>query len=150
MGANQLQEFFREKKARATPADVDWAAKRDAWINAVGNLYDVIEKSYLAGTLDSVTIDRGRMKGVTEPFIGDYSIPEMALTVGNEMVLFSPKAAQVVGAAGRMDVRGDRGEATIVCQPGDRWALIISRTPKLQLVELNEETFLDMLRSVMR
>lgn len=56
----------------------------------------------------------------------------------------------MAGFAGRADVWGDRGEATLVRQPGDRWMLVASRTPTLRLVPLTEESFLELLRSVMR
>ena len=160
MAKNQLSEFFREKQAKAKPADADWLAKRDAWISAVERLYDTIEKTYLAETKSAVKVDRSRRKEITEPYIGAYSISEMALAVGEELVVFSPKGVNLVGAAGRVDVRGDRGEAMIVRQPGDRWSLVVSRTPSLRLVPITgdnaspvkggDEALLDLLRSVMR
>jgi len=56
----------------------------------------------------------------------------------------------LAGAASRVDVRGDRGEAMIVRQPEDGWALVVSRTPTLRLAPLTDEMFLELLRSVMR
>lgn len=159
MGKNQLSEFFREKQAKSKPSDIDWKAKRDAWIRAVGKLYDTLEK-YLAGAKDTVKVDRTRQKQVTEQYIGEYSIPEMALAVGEEVVVFSPKGVNLVGAAGRIDVQGDRGEAMIVRQPGDRWSLVLSRAPSLRLAPITgddaspikngDEVLLELLRSVMR
>ena len=115
-------------------------------------MYDTIARDYLglADITDIVEVDRTRMKTVQEQHIGSYEIPEMTLAVGDEQVLFSPKGVNVIGAAGRVDVRGDRGEAMLVRQPDDRWSLVLSRTPKLQLVPLDDESFLEMLRSVMR
>ena len=152
MAKEQLKEFLREKKEKATPTGMDWAAKRDAWIKAVNDLYGAIADDYLglADMTDIVQVDRDRMKTVEEPHIGSYSIPEMMLTVGDEQVLFSPKGVNVFGAAGRVDVQGDRGEATLVRQSDDRWSLVVSRSPTLKLVPLNDESFLEMLRSVMR
>ncbi len=147
---NPLKEFFRQKQEKAKPADIDWAGKRDGYIQAVGRLYDTIEKEYLATANDVVRIDRSQSKAMHEPYIGNYSIPEMTLAVGDERVVFSPKGLNVVGAAGRVDVRGDRGEATIVRQPEENWSLVLSRSPHLQLVELTDATFLDMMRRVMR
>jgi len=150
MAKNQLNEFFREKKAKVAPADIDWAAKRDSWICAVEKLYDTIEKDYLALAKNNLKIDRSRQKTVTEQYIGDYSIGELAIAAGDEIVLFSPKGVNLAGAASRVDVRGDRGEAMIVRQPEDGWALVVSRTPTLRLAPLTDEMFLELLRSVMR
>ena len=86
MANHLLNEFLREKKAKATPADVDWTGKRDAWIDAVEKLYDTIENNYLATAKDAAKVDRGRIKIVTEPYIGDYSIAEMTLAVGDDVI----------------------------------------------------------------
>lgn len=149
MASKQLNEFFKEKVAKSMPSDVDWEAKRDAWIAAVGKLYDTIQKEYLE-SVDIVKVDRSRMKTVQEAYIGDYTIAELTLAVGDELVVFSPKGVNVLGAAGRVDVRGDRGEATLVRQGGDQWVLVSDRAPILKFAPLSEETFLGMLRSIMR
>ncbi len=152
MASKHITEFFLEKKAKATSSNVDWSAKRDQWIQAVENLYDTVANDYLGSDdiAGIVTVDRTRTKSVQEQSIGSYSIHEMILAVGDEEVLFSPKGVNVLGAKGRVDVRGDRGEATLVRQLDDQWSLVLSRTPKLQLVPLSDESFLAMLRSVMR
>jgi len=148
--SNQLKEFFREKQTRASQTGIDWVAKRDDWIEAVEKLFDTIDEEYLAAVKDSVQVDRTHLKSVQEPQIGEYKIAELALTVGDEQVVFSPKGVNVIGAAGRVDVRGDRGEATLVRNADRSWSLVLARTPRLQLVPLTDETFLEMLRSVMR
>jgi len=152
MASDQIKEFLREKQAEAISKGIDWSAKRQSWINAVANLYSTISNGYLgsAEIHELVQVDDSRMKTVWEPHIGAYSIPELLLAVGDEQVLFSPKGVNVVGAEGRVDVQGDRGEATLVRQSGDQWSLVLARTPKLQLVPLNDESFLQMLRSIMR
>jgi len=88
MAKNQLNEFFREKKAKAAPADIDWAAKRDSWICAVEKLYDTIEKDYLALAKNNLKIDRSRQKTVTEQYIGDYSIGSWRLPPATRLSCF--------------------------------------------------------------
>jgi hypothetical protein len=149
MAQDQLQKFFQEKKRKAHAADIDWAAKRDAWIAAVGDLYRTIEEDYLKAAKADVDITR-REKGVMENYVGQYRIPELVLRVGDEEVVFSPKGANVVGAQGRIDVQGDRGEATIVWQGEKRWSIVISRTPSLRLVPLAADSLGEMLKGIMR
>lgn len=153
MASEQIKEFLREKteKARAMSAGIDWAAKRDAWIGAVEQLYDRIEHDYLgpADIAAYVRVDRSRVKTIEEQHIGTYSIAELNLRVGDEQVLFSPKGVNTVGAQGRVDVRGERGEANLVRQADDTWSLVVARSPRLQLAPLDEECFLAMLRGVM-
>jgi hypothetical protein len=152
MAKQQLKDFLREKTERSTASGIDWISKRDAWIKAVERLYETIATDYLdfAAVGDAIAVDRSRMKPVREMYVGDYRIPEMTVTVGDEQVVFTPMGLNVVGAQGRVDVQGERGEASLVLHDEHQWSLVISRTPKLQLVPLNEDSFLELLRSVMR
>lgn len=149
MSQDQLRELFHEKKQKAKSANRDWTAKREAWIKAVKDLYHTIEDDYLKSAKDDVEITQSD-KVVTENYIGDYQIPELNLRVGDEQVSFSPKGTNVVGAQGRIDIRGDRGDATLIWQGGANWSIVASRVPKLQLVPLTADTLADVLRGIMR
>jgi hypothetical protein len=149
MAQNQLQEFFHNKKQKAKPADIDWTAKRDHWIQAVKDLYHTIEEEYLKAAKDDVDVKR-QNKEVKEDFIGEYQVPELILRVGNEQVVFSPKGTNILGAKGRIDVQGERGEANIVWQDGNHWSIVVSRVPKPQLVPLTADSLESMLREIMR
>jgi molybdopterin-binding protein len=148
MTQNQLHEFFRGKKQKAGPDGIDWVTRRDAWIRAVKELYQTVTDDYLKAAKADVEIDYPD-KVVTESSIGVYHISELSLRVGDEVVLFSPKGTNIVGAKGRIDVFGDRGEATIVWL-GDRWSVIASRAPMLRLIDLNAESFSEILKDIMR
>ena len=91
-----------------------------------------------------------RDKGVTENDVGEYRIKELVLRVGDEDVVFSPRGVNILGAMGRIDVQGDRGEATIVWQGENRWSIVISRTPTVRLVPLAVDSLAEMLRGIMR
>jgi hypothetical protein len=149
MSQDQLQFFFHEKKQKAKPANIDWAAKRDAWLRAVTALHRTIVEDYLKAAREDVEIIQ-QDRIVTESFIGEYRVPELVLRVGDEQVVFSPKGINVVGAQGRIDVQGDRGEATIIWQGDDHWSIVAARVPVLRLVPLSAETLADVLRSIMR
>ena len=149
MAQDQLQKLFHEKKEKAKPADIDWGAKRDAWIAAVNDLYRTIEDDYLKAAKADVEITR-RNRDAREFYIGVYQIPELVLRVGDEEVVFSPQAANVIGAQGRIDVEGERGDATIVWQGENRWSIVASRTPQVRLIELTADSLADILRVVMR
>jgi hypothetical protein len=151
MVEQEVREFFREKKANARLGKVDWKAKKSRWVKAVGDLFRKIIDEYLAGPIREKTIAVSfRQKRVVEDRIGQYTIRELILCAGEEVVILSPKAANVVGASGRIDLRGDLGEVNIVLQTGGRWSIIESRTPTLKLVPLTQESLLAALRRVMR
>jgi len=149
MAHDQLRELFLEKKQKAKPANIDWAAKRDAWIKAVTTLYLTIVNDYLKAAKDDVEISQPD-KIVSENFVGEYHIRELVLRVGEEQVVFSPKGTNVVGAQGRIDVRGERGDATIVWQGNDQWRIVVSRVPRLRLVPLTAQSLAEALRGIMR
>jgi len=150
MSAKLLQEFFRAKKAEADQAEhVDWTAKKNDWITAVKDLYDQID-TWLATSIKNGDIAISRhSKAITEDYIGEYEVDELRLTVGDEIVEFSPKGALVVGASGRVDIIGNRGIETLILQPGPRWSVVASKTPTLKLVELTADSLLEALKAVM-
>jgi hypothetical protein len=149
MAKDQLLQFFSDKTKKAKPDHIDWTAKRDAWVNAVQEFFRTIEEDFLKAAKEVVEVTRTD-KNVSEEPIGAYRIPELRLRVADEEVVFSPKGANVVGAKGRIDVRGDRGEATILWQEGDRWSIVISRIPQLRLVPVDADSLAEMLKGIMR
>jgi hypothetical protein len=151
MAANRLKEFFREKKAKAGPGDIDWQARKDAWVKAIGELYKTIREEYLAAAVaDGMVKISVESKEIMEDYIGRYKVPVLVLQVGQEKAQFFPKGTNIVGATGRIDLVGDMGEVTIVQQVSDRWAVVASRTPTLKIIPLDEESLLEALKSVMR
>ena len=151
MSAEKLREFFQEKKSKAESGNVDWEAKKDAWIQAIKDLYKVITEQYLAPSIADGTVAVSREEQRIEEYpIGAYTVPVLVLLVGDEKAVLLPKGTNIVGATGRIGLRGDMGERTIVRQSEDRWCLVETRTPTLKLTELNEESLLAALKSVMR
>src|ERR1039458_2111707 len=64
---------------------------------------------------------------------------DLVLSVGDEKVTFSPKGRNVVGSQGRIDVFGESGQAMLVVQPGPRWSVVTSRSPRLKIEPLDEQ-----------
>ncbi len=149
MASDQLRELFHQKKENAKAANVDWAAKRDAWIKAVNDLYATIENEYLREAKSDVQIRRAD-RIVTENFIGEYHISDFVLQVGDEHVIFSPKGTIIVGARGRIDVRGDRGEANLIWHGDKGWSFVAARVPTLRLLPLSADSLAEVLRGIMR
>jgi len=149
--AQNLREFFRQKRRSAKTKNIDWAARRDSWIKAVENLYKKIVQSYLAAPISEGSVTVGyREKAIFEEYIGEYQVRELVVRTGDEKVVFSPKAAVVVGGIGRLDLVGDFGEVSLLRKPWGRWFIIASRAPAVRVFPLNEESLLIALKSVMR
>ncbi len=144
-----VREFFHAKKQKAG-GDIDWQAKKAAWIQTVENLYQTIQH-FLAAPIKAGDLSVARSpKTVVEEYIGQYEVDELILQVGNERAVISPKGINIVGASGRVDLIGERGERTLVVQSGNRWGIVVSRSPTVKVIPLDESSLLESLKDVMR
>lgn len=146
-----LTELFNKKQQRAgLGTDINWDERRDRYLAAVRDLYEQI-KTMLAEPLGQKKLTlQQRPKDLTESYIGTYSVNDLVLVVGDEQVRFSPRGRNIVGAAGRVDVIGERGEATLIVQPDSRWGFVQTRQPTLHVVPFDESTLAEVLQLVMR
>lgn len=149
---DQLVDFLRTRKEQAPSQEIDWQTKRDTWVHAVESLYELV-KEMLRDSIASrdVTVRTVDMQ-VTEDFIGTYSIPALELSVGNERGEFRPKGVTVIGATGRVDIRGDGDTVTLLRDKADvtsGWTVIVQRVPHLRTLPLDRESLKYALERVM-
>ena len=150
MADNKLSEFLRDKKTKSANVTINWEAKRKVWVQAVKELYKEITDRYITSAIEDGSVKvSSKDTQITEEYIGDYTVPELHLQVGNERVVFSPKCMNIVGASGRIDLSGDMGEGTII-REDHGWAIVSARVPKRKVIPLNEESLLEALKTVMR
>jgi hypothetical protein len=150
MDKNLTDLLSRKQKQSAANASINWDERRDKYLEDVSDLYDQIQKIFAEPIRQkSVTLQR-RPKQLTENYIGTYSIDDLILVIGTEQVRFSPRGRNILGAAGRVDVLGERGDETLILQPDSRWGFVQSRLPKLSIVDFDESTLAEILNLVMR
>ena len=134
---------------------VDWEAKKRDWIDAVQRLYDTIENDiFKDARVEGLVKIWPRDVEVEERYIGRYTIPELVVQIGVEEVVFSPKAVNVIGASGRVDLVGGRDRATIIREwdpntQQEGWSIVEMRLPSRKLVPLTKDSLLAALRAVM-
>lgn len=153
---DDLREFLRERQAKsASGSKIDWEAKKRDWIEAVKGLYETITKDIFKDALAEklVKIQRRDAK-IVERYVGRYTIPELIVQIGGEEVVFSPKAVNVIGASGRIDLIGERDQATIIREwdpdaQQEGWSIVEMRLPSRKLVPLTKDSLLAALRAVM-
>jgi hypothetical protein len=148
--ANQLTEFLEDRKGKAH--GVDWHAKKEEWIAALLRLHDKIGQLLEPSVSKGVATKMTTWIEITEDFIGTYSAPELRLVVGDDRVVFSPKALNVYGAAGRVDVKGDRDVIALIRLPAEasgEWQFVLQRVPKLVTAPLDERSLVNALEHVM-
>ena len=85
---------------------------------------------------------------VTEDLVGTYSIPIFEMTVG----AFRPKGVTVIGASGRVDIRGEGDTVTLLRDQEEvhsGWTVVLQRVPRLKTAPLDGESLKYALEKVM-
>jgi hypothetical protein len=80
---------------------------------------------------------------VTEHYIGTYTMPALELSVGAERVEFRPKGIMMLGAEGRVDIRGEGDTVTPIksAENGDsEWTVVVQRVPHLRTAPLDRDS----------
>ena len=148
--ADQLVDFLRNRKEHAPATEIDWQSKRDSWVRAVEGLYDLVREMLRPSIAVEDVIVHTFDVQVTEDFIGTYSIPVLELSVGSERVELRPKGLTVIGAEGRVDLRGAGDTVTLLKVPAKgEWEIVLQRVPHLKMVNLDRESLKDALERVM-
>lgn len=150
MNQNLADLFQRKQKQSAGGSGVDWDDRRTKYLAAIDDLYRQIEAA-LAEPIDqhTVTLQR-RSKNLSENHIGTYRVDDLILLAGDEQVRFSPRGRNIVGASGRVDVLGERGEVNLIVQFDGRWGFVQTRQPTLKVVPFDETSLGEVLKLVMR
>ena len=146
---NELHAYLRQKAASTASAEneVDWKEKKDKWLRHVAGLYKMIEGWIAPLETDGTVRSQTSSESFEEDYIGQYQTDVLMLFIGNQRVEFHPKGTLIIGADGRVDVRGQRGIRTLVLK-GEKW-FIVERSPRLKTLPFNEDSFQDVLREVM-
>src|SRR4051794_9429171 len=119
----------KKQKQSGSGAGIDWDDRRDKYIAGVRVLYDQI-KAMLAEPINQKTVTVSeREKPLTENYIGTYSVDDLIVLIGDEQIRFSPRGRNIAGAAGRVDVIGENGEAVLLLQADSQWGFVQSRQP---------------------
>jgi len=149
---DQLVDFLRARKQQATSQEIDWQAKKDTWLRSVETLYGLVQEMLRDSIASKDVAIRTFDTQVTEDFVGTYSIPVLEMTVGTERVEFRPKGVTVIGASGRVDVRGERDTVTLLKDPQGvetGWTVVLQRVPSLRTAPLDRESLKYALERVM-
>ena len=141
--------LHKKQKQSNTGESIDWDDRRQSYLQAVGELYTLIETVFADPIQDGTVKLRRRSKSLTEDHIGTYAADDLVLLIGDEQVRFSRADGTSWGPrAGSMS-------SVSTARPGlilrdSAWWLVQSRQPTLRIIRLNESSFADVLNLVMR
>jgi hypothetical protein len=146
----KLQDLIRRKtKPSGNGESVDWDDRREKYLKAVEDLYALMASVLADPIADGTVKVRRRPKDLTEDYLGTYAVDDLLLLFGDEQVRFSPRGRNILGAEGRVDVVGERGEANLILRDA-AWWLVQARQPRLRTARLDDSTIADVLNLVMR
>ena len=145
-----LAEILEKKQKQARGGGINWDERRDRFIAAVDDLYRQIERMLADAIAKKTVAVQRRAKDLSEAHIGNYKVDDLILLIGDEQVRFSPRGRNVGNFAGRVDVLGERGEASLLVQTDGRWGFVQTRQPTLRVVPLDESSLAEVLELVMR
>jgi hypothetical protein len=144
-----LHAFLRSKATSRAELEeqIDWQARKQEWLTALNDLYGLV-KSWLQPLENDGTV-RYPPAHITirEDHIGTYKVDVLTILIGKQRIAFHPKGTLIIGADGRVDVRGQRAVRTLILSDGE-W-VVVERTPQLRTFPFNEDSFQDLLREIM-
>ena len=146
---NGLHAFVRSKAAATAQAEPqpDWEARKQNWLRHLEDLHGLVRTWLQPLVHDGTVRCSTRPVSLEEDFIGEYQADALTLLIGNQSVAFHPKGTLIVGADGRVDVRGQRAVRTMVLK-GGKW-FVVEQSPQLRTLPFTEESFQRVLEEVM-
>ena len=112
-------DFVESKISKAKA--IDWDAKKNLWLGKVNELYGHIGL-WLGDLTQSgkVSLSTDEEVSVVEEHIGPYTVPVMKIGIGDETIRLDPVGTLIIGASGRVDIKGRAGNAMLVLLGKDK------------------------------
>lgn len=115
MDEKSFEKFLTEQtKPISTQKKIDWEKEKKEFINFLNALYSKIESSlneYVESGKISITKEN---IAIEEEYIGKYNVDRMVVSFGQNRIVLTPIGTNLIGAKGRVDMKGPKGMAKIV------------------------------------
>ena len=159
LGIQGLHAVLRKAGARNVDQKQRLAARQQRWIQELQQLCDRIQQEWLSSLVASGEVTLAAIEvPLNEQLIGSYRAPGLLINLADRDVRLEPKGTMVIGAAGRADLQGPGGFATLVLESPDlplkpfhecafTWSLV-ARSPRVVKIPLDANTFADALLQV--
>ena len=117
MSSKSFDEFVNQQSERASQHKIDWSSQRDEWMDYLDQFYDVVER-FLQKYVDEkkIQIDY-KTRQLHEEYIGAYDARFLVVRIGSSNIHFEPIGTILIGAKGRVDMKGPQGTVKFVLVP---------------------------------
>lgn len=151
-GKEALLEMLREERAKKEQSqDIDWATKREQWLQSLQELMQQIREWLSAAEDEGLLSVEDSTFPVTEDYIGEYDAPGLVISspVGRQVDV-RPYALLVIGARGRVHMESGPKREMLLRNDEGEW-LLASREAGgiINTLPLTEETFSETLRAIL-
>jgi hypothetical protein len=113
MGRQEFEKYLRTKPDEQKKFSKEKALEE--WRHYLEVLYGTIEKwveDYVSNGI--VQINKDKTVKLYEEFSGEYDVKAIDLCFHGKTILFEPVGTMLVGAKGRIDVKGKNGQVTFI------------------------------------
>lgn len=115
MGIKELDTFLvKQTNQIQTSKEVNWVKVKTEWLGQIDRLYSKII-AWLSQLNHSNQIQHElRNLHLNEEHLGDYPTQMLVLKLANQEVVLEPVGRIIIGAKGRVDLRGKAGEVKLL------------------------------------
>ena len=109
-------EEFLKKKKKENGKKIDWDNRKKLWLKSLEILFNDIDKWL------SPHIKKGEVEilkstiTIREEHIGEYETQKIQINIGNGFIYVKPVGTIVLGAYGRVDLYGTKGDRILILE----------------------------------
>jgi hypothetical protein len=115
--SDTFDEFVKQQRAQAQSEKIDLVEELSTWLGKLDSLYEQV-RYFL-----QEYVDKGDIKiecssiDMYEELLGGYRASKLTISIGQIVVNLDPIGTFLIGARGRVDMKGPRGVARFVVVP---------------------------------
>ncbi|AQV15308.1 MULTISPECIES: hypothetical protein [Acinetobacter calcoaceticus/baumannii complex] len=115
--SNNFDQFIQKHVKETKTVELDLEKEKSIWLDNIDKFYELAKKS-LEKYIDNKTITFTYVDRIlTEELLGSYSVKEVQITIGREVVKLCPIGTFLIGARGRIDMIGPKGKVRFTIVP---------------------------------
>jgi hypothetical protein len=176
MSKTDFDVFINQQAKVKSDKSIDWEAERDEWLKYLSVFYKKVEGFLKEYVTDGRVACKYTEQEIFEEYIGSYSAKALNIELGSHKLKLEPIGTNIIGAKGRVDLIGANGKVRFVLvnknastpkiklsvsikgeePPKEEkepkvieweWK-IATRPPRIQYINLEQDTFLEALMEV--
>lgn len=162
----QFEDFIAQQESENNESSaIDYEQNKQNWLAKIDEFYELIQGFIRDYIKQGKISEEWKTIQLQEDHFGEYEVKQLMLKIGKKRLIFKPVGRFIIGCKGRIDLISDLGSVRFLLVPKDfdkpgifflddftpqtqwQWK-IASRPPKVNYLEITEETFFEALMEV--